>query len=216
MPKDSEGIFAEDALIAGKSTRKPILRRLYDWMLSWADTPYGTPALFVLSLMEMLFFPIPPDILQIALSAGRPGRAFFYATVNLFGSLFGALLGYLIGAAFWTATQDWFFAYVFTENLFHQAERLYRDNAFWTISMAAFTPLPDKVFTVAGGVCRVSLATFTVAMIFGRGLRFYLLATLMFIHGATVKEGIEKYFDKLAVLFTILLIGGFVLLKFII
>lgn len=197
--------------------KKGMIRRLYDWVLSWADTPYGTPALFILSFAESSFFPIPPDVLQIALSAGKPRRAFWYATVSLVASVFGAVLGYYIGLGFWNATKDFFFTWIpgFTPEVFAYVEKLYHGNAFWAIFTAAFTPIPYKVFTIAAGVCKISLLTLLIASIIGRGARFYLVAALMFFFGPTVKNWIEKYFDWLAIAFTVILIGGFVLLKYI-
>jgi membrane protein YqaA with SNARE-associated domain len=194
--------------------KKGIVRRLYDWVLSWAETPYGSPALFVLSFVESSFFPIPPDVLQIALSAGKPRRSFWYATVSLIGSVLGALLGYYIGFKLWEATRGFFIPHIFSEDNFKYVEGLYHDNAFWSIFTAAFTPIPYKIFTIAAGVCEISLLTLFIASVFGRGMRFYLVASLMFFCGPTIKNWIEKYFDIFAIVFTVLLVGGFVCLKY--
>jgi membrane protein YqaA with SNARE-associated domain len=198
--------------------KKNIIRRLYDWVLHWADTPYGTPALFVLAFFVCLFFPIPPDVLQIALSAGRPRQSFWYATVSLVGSVLGAFLGFLIGYAFWATTQDFFYNYVpgFTKELFETVKGYYEANAFLAIFTAAFTPIPYKVFTIAAGVCEISLLTLFFASLVGRGARFYLVATMMFFCGSMIKQWIEKYFNVLTIVFTILLIGGFVWIKYMI
>ena len=194
--------------------KKPgIVRRLYHWVLSWTDTPYGSPALFALAFMESSFFPIPPDVLQIALSAGKPKRAFWYAGVSLVGSVLGALLGYLIGIMFWEATHPFFFAYVFSEERFNQVKGLYQQWDFWAIFAAAFTPIPYKIFTIAAGVCHIAMPMFIIASVVGRGMRFFSVAALMFFFGPTIKSWIEKYFNLLAVIFTVLLIGGFVVLK---
>jgi membrane protein YqaA with SNARE-associated domain len=198
--------------------KKNVVRRLYDWVLSWAETRYGTPALFVFAFVESSFFPIPPDVLQIALSAGKPKRAFWYATVSLVGSVLGALLGFLIGYVFWAATRDFFFNYVpgFSPKLFETVSGYYADNAFLAIFTAAFTPIPYKIFTIAAGVCQISLLTLIVASIIGRGGRFYLVAAIMYFFGPMVKLWIEKYFDILSFVFTVLLIGGFVFIKFVV
>lgn len=216
--QDSPTSESVDALPVSdeKPQKKNIVRRLYDWVLSWADTPYGTPALFCLSFAESSFFPIPPDVLQIALSAGKPRRAFWYATVSLIGSVLGAILGYFIGLWFWEATKDFFFSTLFTVEQFRFVEGKYADNAFWAIFTAAFTPIPYKLFTIAAGVCHISLVVLLLASVIGRGMRFYLVATLMFFFGPTVKGWIEKYFDILAIVFTVLLIGGFVIIKYVI
>ncbi|MDR1484662.1 MAG: DedA family protein [Planctomycetaceae bacterium] len=215
MKNDIEQVeSAEDSVVSPVSPRRNIVRRLYDWVLSWADTRFGSPALFVLAFMESSFFPIPPDVLQIALSAGRPRRSFWYATVALIGSVFGALLGYYIGYVLWVNVKEFFFEYVFNESAFIFVSDKYGDNAFWSIFTAAFTPIPYKIFTVAAGVCQISISVLIVASIIGRGMRFYLVASLMFIFGASVKSWIDAHFNKLTIIFTILLIGGFICVKY--
>ncbi|MDR0608502.1 MAG: DedA family protein [Planctomycetaceae bacterium] len=192
------------------------LRRLYDWVLSWADTPYGSLILFVVSFAESSFFPVPPDVLQIALSVSKPRRAFWYATVSLIGSVFGALLGYYIGFKLWEITHDFFFAYVFSQESFGKVEHLYHTYDFWAVFIAAFTPIPYKIFTIAAGVCHISLFMLFVASIIGRGLRFYLVALLFFFFGPAIKIQIEKYFNYLVIILTILIIAGFIVIKYLI
>ncbi len=212
-----------------KESKKNVVRRLYDWVLSWASTPYGTPALFCLSFAESSFFPIPPDVLQIALSAGKPRRAFWYATVSLVGSVLGAVLGYFIGLWFWEATKDFFFSYIISKENFalvagdaHAGiepvvrEGLYHQHGFWAVFTAAVTPIPYKIFTIAAGVCHLSLALLLIASVAGRGMRFFAVAALMFFFGKKIESWIDKYFNLCAILFTVLLIGGFVLIKFVV
>jgi len=195
--------------------RRNIMRRLYDWVLHWADTPYGTPALFVIAFMESSFFPIPPDVLQIALSAGKPKRSFYYATITLIGSITGAFLGYFIGFALWEALHGVFIPYLFSQKTFDDVQKLYADNAFWAIFTAAMTPIPYKVFTIAAGVGHISLLTLLFASIVGRGMRFYLVALFLWLFGPVVRNWLEKYFEIIAVAFAVLLIGGFVLIKYV-
>lgn len=193
--------------------KKGIARRMYDWVLSWADTPYGTPALAVISFAESSFFPIPPDVLQIALSAAKPSRSFYYATVSLIASVLGAILGYYIGSVLWNAVDQFFYTYVFNEEVFRFVESKYADNAFLAIITAAFTIIPFKVFTIAAGACKISLPVLIFASLLGRGMRFYLVATLVSFFGPGIRKWIEKYFEIFAVLFCVLLIAGFFLVK---
>jgi membrane protein YqaA with SNARE-associated domain len=195
-----------------------MFRRLYYWVLSWADTPYGSAALFVMSFAESSFFPIPPDVLQIALSVSKPRRAFWYAAVSLLGSVLGAVLGYYIGYQLWVSTQTFFFTYIpgFTQELFDIVSQRYSDNAFLAIFTAAFTPIPYKIFTIAAGVCQISLLTLLFSSLVGRGMRFFLVAALMFVFGPPIKTWIDKYLDILAIAFTVLLIAGFVVVKYLI
>ena len=197
--------------------KKPnIVRRLYNWVLSWAQTPYGTPALFVISFVESSFFPIPPDVLQIALSVARPRRAFFYATVSVIASVLGGIAGWWIGSTLWHSVSGFFFEYVpgFTAANYALVEGKYREHAFLAIFTAAFTPIPYKVFTIASGVFDVALPTLIFASILGRGGRFYLVASAIFFFGPTVKTWLEKYFELATVILLVVGALGFVAVKY--
>lgn len=189
-------------------------RRLYDWVLSWAHRPGGTAALFCLSFAESSFFPIPPDVLQIALTLERRSRAFFYAGVSTIASVLGGVVGYAIGWGLWHAVSGWFIPHLFTQDQFDRVAGMYQDNAFLAVFTAALTPIPYKVFTIAAGVSEVSLVTLVVASILGRGGRFFAVAALLWWLGPSMKRFIDRWFDLLTVAFTILLVGGFVLFKY--
>jgi len=196
--------------------KKGILRRLYDWVLHWANTPYGTPALFLISFAESSFFPIPPDVLQIALSAGKPKRSFYYATVSLIGSVLGAIFGYFVGYIVWEVVKEFFFNHVFSENAFNVVKEFYDKYDFWAIFIGALTPIPPyKIFTITAGVCEISLVILIIASIIGRGGRFYMVAALLYFFGPNIKTWIEKYFEILSVLFLIILIGSYVILTYV-
>jgi membrane protein YqaA with SNARE-associated domain len=190
------------------------LRRLYDWTLSWAHKPHGTLALFIIAFLESSFFPIPPDILLIALCVGHPEKAMRKAFVCTAGSVLGGMLGYGIGWGMWGVMHDWFIPTVFSQANFDKVGLLYQDNAFIAIFTAAFTPIPYKVFTVTAGVFHVNFLTLVFASIIGRGMRFFLIAGLIRIYGAQVRNFIEKHFDRLAWLALILGIAGFAALKY--
>lgn len=199
-------------------TKKPnVIKRMYLWVLHWAETPYGTPALFGLSFAESSFFPIPPDVLQIALSISKPKRSFYYATVSMIASVLGAILGWYIGHGLWAALGPFFMDYVpgVNQKNFDAVEGLYNAYGFMAITVAAFTPLPYKVFTIAAGIFHVSLPVLIVASILGRSARFFTVATCIFFFGPTVKHYIDKYFELATILFTVLLLGGFLLIKFV-
>ncbi|MBM4388246.1 MAG: DedA family protein [Deltaproteobacteria bacterium] len=191
------------------------LKRLYEWVLHWADTAYGAPALFLIAFAESSFFPVPPDVLLIALALGKRSRALYYALICTAGSVLGGLFGYFIGFALWEALQikDLFIPYVFSREVFDIVVSKYQENAFLAVFTAAFTPIPYKVFTIAGGVCQISILELLAGSVTGRAGRFFLVAGLLYLFGAPVKRFIDKYFDLLAIIFTVLLIGGFVVLK---
>ncbi|HED37876.1 MAG TPA: DedA family protein [Ignavibacteria bacterium] len=199
------------------------LRQLYDWVLHWAETPYGGIALFILAFAESSFFPIPPDALLIALVLGVTSKAFKYATICTLGSITGALLGYSIGHFLWwtpsgefTSIANFFFSHFpsFTHATFYKIQNLYEQYNFWIIFTAGFTPLPYKVFTISAGAFSVNLPMFIIASIFSRGGRFFLVSALIWKFGPQIKTFIDKYFNILAFSFTFLLIGGFIVIKF--
>lgn len=191
-----------------------MIRKLYDWVLSWADTKYGVPALAVVSFMESSFFPVPPDPLLMALSLGKPKRAFWYAAVCSVASVLGGVLGYFIGWALWELMSGFFFTYVFSPDVFIFVSERYEENAFIAILGAALTPIPYKVFTVAAGVFQISLLTLIVASAIGRSARFFIEAGLIYYFGDSIKSFIDRYFNLLVMLFFILLILGFILVKY--
>lgn len=206
--------------ISGRNDRN-IIRRMYDWVLHWAETPYGAPALFILAFAESSFFPVPPDILLIALAVSVRSKAFKYAALCSIGSLIGGLFGYGIGHLFWysgtefSAIANFFFDNIpgFTVELFDKVRQLYNENAFMVVFTAGFTPIPYKIITIAGGVSDINLPMFLVASAVSRSLRFFLVAGFIWKFGEPITRLIDKYFNKLAILFTILLIGGVMAVK---
>jgi membrane protein YqaA with SNARE-associated domain len=194
--------------------RNPI-RRLYDWVLHWADTPYGTPALFGLSLAESSFFPLPPDPLLLALCLGAPKRALRFAAVATVASVIGGIIGYGIGAGGWSVAQEWFFNYVpgVTPEAFDGVRAFYGRYGFAAVFLAGLTPIPYKVFTLASGVFGINFGLFVLASILSRGLRFFLIAVLIYYFGAPVERFIDRYFNKLVIGFAVLFVAGFVVLK---
>ena len=196
--------------------RPGVLKSLYRWVLHWADTPYGTPALFLLSFAESSFFPIPPDVLQIALSVSKPRRSFYYAGVSVVASVLGAVLGWFIGCVLWTTIGSFVMAHLgwlgFTPENFDQVAELYQQYGFLAILVAAFTPLPFKVFTITAGIFNIGLPVLLLASVLGRSARFFAVATCMYVFGPPVKGLIDKYFEWAMIVFALLLIGGFVLI----
>ena len=196
-----------------------MIKRLYDWVLSWGDSRWGALALFLLALAESSFFPIPPDVLLIALCVGATSRSFRFGAICLVGSILGAVIGYFIGFFLWqnaageyTALANLFFEHVFSVESFQSVGALYEKYNFWIVFTAGFTPLPYKLFTISGGLFHINFVMFLLASIVSRGLRFFLIAALIWKFGAPIKQFIDKYFNLLAILFTVLLVGSFFLL----
>lgn len=196
-------------------SRWAIHRRMYDWILGFAHHKHSTAALALLSFAESSFFPIPPDVLLMPLCLGNRRNAFWFATVCTLASVLGGIAGYAIGWGLWEALQGFFYNYVpgFTEAKFNNVGALYERYNFWVVFIAAFTPIPYKIITVAAGVFFINLPMFIIASAIGRGLRFYLVAGLMWKFGPPIVKFIDQYFNLVCILFTILLIGGFAALK---
>ena len=200
------------------------LRRLYDWVLSWASSPYAVPVLFTVSFVESSFFPIPADPLLIALILGLRKRAFYYAFICTAGSVFGGIFGYFVGSfLWWTETMDFssiatfFFTYMpgFTEELFYNIQTQYESYNFIVIFTAAFTPIPYKVFSISAGAFDINFFTFVVASILGRGLRFYGITVVLWYFGRPVKKIIDKYFNLLAILLLLISIISYIIIVYI-
>lgn len=198
-----------------KQEKKPgIVRRLYNWMLSWAESPWGGLALFIFAMCESIFFPVPPDVLLMALCIGMPKKSFKYALLCTAGSVFGAIIGFGLGAFAWDLVDSWFIPTIFSEEAFNNVADLYAKWNFWLVFTAGFTPLPYKLITISAGVCLGvgDFGIFVLASLVSRGLRFFLVASLIWKFGAPIKQFIDKYFNLCAIAFTVLLVGGFLLL----
>jgi membrane protein YqaA with SNARE-associated domain len=197
------------------SPRRPhLIRRLYDWTTGWAERPGGAWALFGIAFIESSFFPVPPDVLLLALCVGAPRKSFKFAAICSVGSVLGGMAGYAIGYGAWHAVRGWFIPFVFSQEVFDKVQQLYQGNAFLAILTAAFTPIPYKVFTIAAGVFEVNFFTLVLASVVGRSARFFMVGGVIFFCGAKVKELIEKYFDWFAWALLALGIAGFIGVKY--
>lgn len=190
-----------------------MLKKLYEWVLKWADTPYGGWALFILAFSESSFFPIPPDVLLIALAVGKPKKALKFALICSIGSVLGGIVGYLIGWQFMAVMGHKIIAfYGLTEKVTTIAS-LYNQYNAWAVGIAGFTPIPYKVFTITAGAFRINFLIFLLASTVSRSARFFIVGGLIFMFGPRIQVFIDKYFNILAIAFTVLLIASFFLIK---
>ena len=190
-----------------------MLRRLYSWVLHWAETPYGTWALFLLAFCESSFFPIPPDVLLIALAVSIPKKSFKYALVCTAGSLIGGCLGYLIGWQFMVSVGEKIIQFYGLTHKMQYIKDLYVQYDAWAIAIAGFTPIPYKVFTISAGAFEINFTVFIIASAVSRAARFFLVGGLIYIFGPKIKTFIDKYFNILAIAFVVLLVAGFAIIK---
>jgi len=182
---------------------------LVDWVVGWAQSPSGVTALFLLAFAESSFFPIPPDILLIAMALIRPEMAFKLALVCAAGSVLGGMFGYFIG---WAGGRP------LLHKLFSPAKIQFVKDAFekyevWAIAVAGFTPIPYKVFTLSAGTFEIPFKPFALVSAVSRSARFFLVAGAIYLWGESVKHMILKYLNWFSIIFMALLIGGFVLVK---
>lgn len=184
-----------------------MLHGLYDWMVGWADSPYGPLALFLLAFAESSFFPIPPDVLLIAMGLGAPDQAWWYGAVCTAGSVTGGMFGYGIGRFGGKPLLDRLVSPDKTLRIHNYFERY----EAWAIGIAGFTPVPYKVFTISAGAFWIHFPRFVVVSLLSRGARFMLVGTLIGLYGETVRHLIERYFNLFTLLFVVLLAGGFFL-----
>ncbi len=192
-------------------------RRLYDWVVHFADTPHGERALFALSFAESSFFPVPPDVLLIGLAIGVPKKWLRFAVFCSIASVLGGIFGYCIGMFFWQAIGPWAYAHLgsigLTEANFAKFQGWYDKYDFWIVFTAGFTPIPYKACTISAGVARINFPGFVIASVLSRSARFFLVAGLIGWKGEKIRLLIEKYFNWFALAFMAMLIGGFLLIK---
>lgn len=189
------------------------IRACYDWTINWAKTKYAKWALFFIAFIESSFFPIPPDVLLIPMVLAERKKWFQIALICSVASVLGALLGYFIGYQFYEIIGKKIVEWYNLQGAVDVVSAKYSQHAFIAIFTAAFTPIPFKVFTIVAGLCKISIMTLILASAVGRSARFFLVAILIRIFGEKIQYFIEKYFNLLTVIFTVLLIGGFLVIK---
>ena len=192
-----------------------MLRRAYDWMMRLAAHHNAARALAIVAFVESSVFPIPPDALLIPMGMARRPRIWWYATVATVASVAGGILGYLIGYFLYDTVGQAILAFYGMEEKFAAFTRWYNDNGAAIVLFAGVTPFPYKVITIASGVTGLDPVVFMAASAVARGLRFYLLAALLWWFGEAAKRILERYLGWITLAFGILLVSGFVLLRYI-
>ncbi|MBL4699752.1 MAG: DedA family protein [Phycisphaeraceae bacterium] len=189
-----------------------IHRRLYDWVLSFAHHKHSTTALFILSFIESSFFLIPPDVLLAPLCMGNRKKSMWFAAVCTVGSVLGAFLGYYIGYALIDYA---LMIPSITQEKIDWLAGEFEHRGSWYVFIAALTPIPFKLLTITAGFAKMNLVIFTLACLIGRASRFFLVAGIFQWIGPKAKPLIDRYFNLLCIVFIVLLVGGFALIKWI-
>jgi membrane protein YqaA with SNARE-associated domain len=199
------------------------LKNLYNWVLEWSNSKWGAFALFLLAFTEASFFPIPPDVLLIALCLGSRSKSLYFVAICSLGSALGAIFGYSIGYfLWWNGSQEFsqfanfFFNIIpgFSTEIFFDIKQKYEEWNFWVIFVSGFTPIPFKVFTVSAGAFNINFNLFLIASLIARSARFLIIGGLIWKFGEPIRSFIDKYFNILAFLFSFLLVGSFFIIKY--
>ena len=190
-----------------------LLRSLYNWILKKAEHRYSSWVLSIVSFAESSFFPIPPDVLLIPMIIAKRTKAWTYALICTLSSVIGGVAGYAIGFFLFNSIGILIVEFYHLSNSFNTFENYYKEYGILIVLGAGFTPFPFKFITIASGLFSLNIFLFILTAFVARGLRFYLLACLLFIFGEKIKILIDKYFNILAVLFFILLVGSFMVIK---
>lgn len=193
-----------------------MLRRLYDWTMRLADHPRADAALAGVSFAESSFFPIPPDILLIPMILAQRARAWFLAALTSVSSVLGGLAGYAIGYFLYEQVGGPVLDFYGYNEKFQTFAAQYNDYGAWIVFIAGVTPFPYKVITIASGATALSLPVFLIASIAARTLRFFVVAALLYFFGPPIRAFIEKRLSLVFTVFVVLLIGGFVAIKYLV
>ncbi len=192
-----------------------MIRRLYNWTLTLANSPYALWALAFVAFLESSVFPIPPDIIMIPMILARPNRAFLIAGVALVASVIGALLGYYIGASLFDVVGKPMLEFYGKTDAAEQFNQRFQDWGAWAVLIAGVTPFPFKVITIMSGWTGLNLGVFIISAIIARGLRFYIVAVLLWKFGTPIRDFIERRLGLMFTLCVVLILGGFYLVKYI-
>ena len=191
-----------------------MLRGLYNWTMSLAESRHALWALAIISFVESSFFPIPPDILLIPLIIAAPTRAFRIAAVCTAASVVGGLFGYFIGAVLFEQVGQPVLAFYGKEAAFDSFAAQYNEWGAWAVLIAGVTPFPFKVITITSGATGLNLPVFIIASIVARGLRFFIVAALLWKFGPPIRDFIERRLGLAFTVFVVLLVGGFALVRY--
>jgi len=192
-----------------------VIRGLYDWTMSLAGHRHALWALAAVSFVESSIFPIPPDIILIPMVLAAREKAWQFALVCTISSVLGGLAGYAIGFFLFDSVGKPMLDFYGYGEKFGLFQGYYNEWGAWIVGGAGITPFPYKVITIASGVTGLDLVVFTVASVLSRGVRFFLVAGLLWHFGQPIRIFIEAHLGKLATAFFILLVGGFAAIKYI-
>ena len=193
-----------------------MMKQTYDWMMRMASDRRAPHALFWVSFAESSFFPIPPDVMLIPMIMAERAKAWFFAALATVSSVLGGIAGYAIGYFFIDTVGRPILEFYGKAEGFEAFKQLFNDYGVWILIIKGMTPIPYKVLTITAGVTHMAFVPFIVASIVARAMRFFLVAALLYWFGPPIKEFIERRLSLVTSVFVVVLVGGFVVLKYLV
>ena len=191
-----------------------MLRKLYTWTLSFAQSPYALWILALVAFAESSFFPIPPEVLLLPMIIAMPARAFLYAAVCTIASVAGGIAGYYIGAAVYETIALPILEFYHAADAFESFAQRYNEQGHWAVLFGGLSPFPYKIITIASGATGLNFGAFVLWSLIARGVRYFLIALLLWKFGDPIRTFIERYLGWVFAAFLLLFLGGFYMLKF--
>lgn len=193
-----------------------MIRRLYDWTMNAASHKHAPAALFAVSFIESSVFPIPPDVMLVPMILAQRAKAWLFAAIATLGSVIGGVFGYAIGYFVFETIGLPILDFYGLAHAFEDFAARYNEWGAWIVFIAGVTPFPYKVITIASGATQLNIVVFMVASILARGLRFFVVAALLYWFGPPIREFIERRLGLVATVFVVLLVGGFIAIKYLV
>jgi membrane protein YqaA with SNARE-associated domain len=191
-----------------------MMRRVYDWTMRTASHRKAPQALFWVAFVESSVFPIPPDVMLIPMVVAKRAKAWLYATICTVGSVLGGIVGYAIGYYLYETVGQWLINVYGLAAQFEAYRAAYNEWGLWIILIKGFTPIPYKLVTIASGAAAFDFWVFVAASVATRGARFFLVSALLYWFGEPIREFIERRLTLLTTAFVVLLVGGFIAVKY--
>jgi membrane protein YqaA with SNARE-associated domain len=192
-----------------------MLRRLYDWTMDQAGRPHAIWVMAGISFAESSFFPLPPDLILVPMCLARRDRVFWYATVATVSSVLGGFLGYAIGFYLYDSVGQWVIEHMVSASAYAGTKAMFDEYGFWAIVLKGLTPIPYKLVTILSGFMKFNLASFALASLIARGIRFYAEAILLYFFGEEARAFIERRLMLVMSATAVLLVGVVIVIKLI-
>ena len=190
-----------------------MIKAVYNWTIKLSATRYALWALAIVAFAESSFFPIPPDILLIPLIIAKPKNAYLIALIAMIASVLGGGLGYYIGLKLYETVGIIIINFYHAQQLFLEFQTQFNKYGAAAVLFAGVTPFPYKIITISSGIAGMPIYQFLIFSVIARGARFFIIAILLRLYGEPIRNFIERHLNLLFIVFMVLLVLGFLLIK---